>query len=456
MIPCSLRSRSALFLLFFLTPLLVSSQDKSSGIYRYARAVVDTLASPSMHGRGYVNEGEKIAAAYLEGQFKSMGLKFWGAGYRQEFHLDVNTFPGDMEMEYCMLDDRSCSQDHDHAPGSAFLPDPSSPSIKGKYQIVRVDSSSIKDYQSVGFFKRNIYENQFLYIDTTAIKDKELRDGVLSMISNPPTGIKGIVVRKKCSTPNCNALGPWDVSSSQNTIPIIYSVGLPNDHVDMIQVKIKAKLISNYPTQNLIAYIPGTQHPDSFIVFTAHYDHLGQMGSDTYFPGANDNASGSAMLLSLAKYYSQPDHAPKYSVAFMAFSAEEAGLLGSKYYADHPLFPLKQIKFLINMDIMGTGDEGITVVNGTEFKAPFEALQKLNDNGHFLPEVKIRGKAANSDHYPFYLKGVPDFFIYTRGGIKAYHDIYDKAATLPLTKFEDVFHLITGFESWLENSNKGN
>jgi aminopeptidase YwaD len=80
----------------------------------------------------------------------------------------------------------------------------------------------------------------------------------------------------------------------------------------------------------------------------------------------------------------------------------------------------------------------------------FKALQTLNEKNHFLNEVKIRGKAANSDHYFFSEKGVPSFFIYTRGGIKAYHDIYDKAQTLPLTKFDDLFHLLTAFGDWLD------
>ncbi|MFI5149904.1 MAG: M28 family metallopeptidase [Bacteroidia bacterium] len=441
----------------FLRSVSVFSQDKSSEIYKYARQVVDTLASPSMHGRGYVNNGDKVASDYIEGQMKSFGLKKFGSDYRQEFHLNVNTFPGEMQLKYCALDDFKCIHNSETLPGSGFIADPSCPSVKGQFQLVRVDANSVKSYQDIGFLKRDNFDKRFLYIDTTDIRDPELRKGIQSLVTEPPLGIKGIIIRKRCLTEHCNPLGPWDVAFDQSKSPIIYSTGfLEEDHADMVKLNIQAKLIKNYKTKNLISYIPGTLYPDSFIVFTAHYDHLGQMGKDTYFPGANDNASGSAMLLSLARYYSQPAHAPKYSVAFMAFSGEEAGLLGSAYYAEHPLFPLRQIKFLINMDIMGTGDEGITVVNGTEFKPSFDALQKLNEQGHYLPEVKIRGKAANSDHYPFFMKGVPDFFIYTRGGIKAYHDIYDKAQTLPLTKFEDVFHLLTSFESWLEGGNKGN
>jgi aminopeptidase YwaD len=100
---------------------------------------------------------------------------------------------------------------------------------------------------------------------------------------------------------------------------------------------------------------------------------------------------------------------------------------------------------LVNMDIMGTGDEGITVVNGTIYKSAFDDLVKINDREHLLKLVKLRGETANSDHYFFYKAKVPSIFIYTMGGIKAYHDIYDRRETLPLTDFDEVFKLLRLF-----------
>ena len=193
----------------------------------------------------------------------------------------------------------------------------------------------------------------------------------------------------------------------------------------------------------ICAMVRGTAKPDSFIVLTGHYDHLGGMGSKTYFPGANDNASGISQLLSLARYYAQ--HPQRYTMAFICFSGEEAGLLGSKYFTENPLIPLSNIRFLVNMDIVGTGEEGITVVNATVYPKEFAMLKQINDEGHYLVKVASRGKAANSDHYFFAEKGVPAFFIYTMGGIKAYHDIYDRRETLPLTDFDNVYRLLLNF-----------
>ena len=126
---------------------------------------------------------------------------------------------------------------------------------------------------------------------------------------------------------------------------------------------------------------------------------------------------------------------------FIAFGGEEIGLLGSKYFTENPVLTLSKIKFLLNFDLAGTGDEGIKVVNGTEFPKEFNLLKSINKQHDLLKDVFSRGSACNSDHCYFYKKGVPSFFIYTLGGIKAYHDIYDKYETLPFTFFEEYSKL---------------
>jgi Zn-dependent M28 family amino/carboxypeptidase len=178
-------------------------------------------------------------------------------------------------------------------------------------------------------------------------------------------------------------------------------------------------------------------------MFSAHYDHLGRMGKDTYFPGANDNASGCSMLLYLADYFK--NHPSKYNLVFIAFAGEEAGLIGSNYYVQNPLFPLKDIRFLVNLDIMGSGEEGITAVNATLFPKEFELLTRINKKKKYLKAIKSRGPAANSDHYFFTEAGVPAFFIYTMGSNKNYHDVFDKYENLTFSAFENIGNLIIDF-----------
>ena len=210
----------------------------------------------------------------------------------------------------------------------------------------------------------------------------------------------------------------------------------------VICVDIQAE-VTKVKTQNVVGYVSGTQYPDSFVVVSAHYDHLGKMGAATYFPGASDNASGTSMLLNLAQYYAK--NPAKYSVVFMAFSGEEIGLLGSTYYVEHPLFPLKKIKFLFNIDIMGDAADGITLVNGTVMASEYNKINAINDAKKYIPSIQKRGEAAISDHYPFYAKGVPSFFAYSRGKITAYHDISDTKAGLPLTNYQGCFQLFKDF-----------
>jgi Iap family predicted aminopeptidase len=209
--------------------------------------------------------------------------------------------------------------------------------------------------------------------------------------------------------------------------------------------RVDAKLIKGYQSQNVVGYVPGKKYPDEFIVISAHYDHLGRMGKETYFPGANDNASGTTLMLELAHHYALPENQSDYSVAFMAFGAEEAGLIGSRYYTEHPLFPLNQIKFMINLDLLGTGEEGMMVVNGTRLPEAYDLLTKINSEKNYLPKLQKRDNAPNSDHYFFTRKGVKAVFIYLMGGPKFYHDVYDRPETLPLTKFKETFGLIRDF-----------
>jgi aminopeptidase YwaD len=119
--------------------------------------------------------------------------------------------------------------------------------------------------------------------------------------------------------------------------------------------------------------------------------------------------------------------------------------MGSDFFVDHPLVPLKRIKFLANVDIMGDATDGVTVVNATEYPEQFELLNSINTKNNYLPAIKSRGKAANSDHYHFSEAGVPAFFIYSNGGKGYYHDIYDKPEAITLNNIDGVVKLLKDF-----------
>ena len=233
----------------------------------------------------------------------------------------------------------------------------------------------------------------------------------------------------------------WSVADYVSKFPIInINREALNNNFKEVDIHLQNKFINDLNTQNIIGKAKGKGRKS--IIISAHYDHLGMMG-DVKFPGANDNASGISLLLNLATYYSKIKS--KYNIIFICFGAEEAGLKGSKYFVNNPLIDLKKVQFLINLDIVGTGEDGIAIVNALEQKKLAKQIGKINSQLNAFKKIKIRGQAPNSDHYWFSVKKVPSIFIYTMGGIKAYHDPFDKSETLPLNKIEDLYNLLIEF-----------
>lgn len=439
-----------LLFLFSCIRLIVVSQEKQDLKTTYARQIITDLTSEEMHGRGYVNNGDQLAAAYMKAAFQKCGLKSFSPDYYQKFAFSVNTFPGTIHFSITGQNKETKKQEiFEGRPGTSMLIDASFPPTKESYSVVVFDSTYAVSDESFEKFSINLKSHTVLILaDDRTITDKKKLEYFKKVKANYFNTAGIIEFTKKLTHTVSQQVGDF-----KNIKLLSDSFNLDLSRLKKIktQLEVESKFIPEHVTQNVIGYISGSVHPDSFIVFSAHYDHLGQLGPYVFFPGANDNASGCAMLLTLARYYASAGKGPEYSIAFIAFAGEEAGLVGSEYYTAHPAFPLANISFLLNMDIMGTGDEGITVVNGTVFKKEFDALKRISDSNNLLQEVKKRGKAANSDHYHFSEKGVKAFFIYTMGGIKAYHDVYDKAETLPLTKFEELFQLIIRFTDYLQH-----
>jgi Zn-dependent M28 family amino/carboxypeptidase len=222
------------------------------------------------------------------------------------------------------------------------------------------------------------------------------------------------------------------------------TVPLSADHLLHIDINAQEKTLT---ARNVVGIIPGTTVPDSNIIICAHYDHLGALGPKVYFPGANDNASGVATLLQLAKDLQK--HPLRYTVVVIAFAAEEAGLLGSKHLVENyeALMgkPLKHSAFVLNLDLLSAGDKGGMLVNATEAPKAYQLLLKINEQGGYLPVLKGRGPAANSDHYWFYKAGIPALFFYTMGGTPYYHHVNDTWQNLTLTHCRPVQELLTQF-----------
>lgn len=395
--------------------------------------ITKTLCSPEFHGRGYVNKGDSLAAEFIAAEFKKIGLKPLKKSYFQSFKLDVNTFPNEMSIQH---NGRTLT------PGVHYLVDPASAGGKLELhpKLIPIETALnveklIEEIKSISNGKEyNAIALNFVNLSADTLKKvaglKEELAGMMPVIE---------ITNQKFS---------WSVSDQQLKNPLIQIQDSIFSKTSSFTISIDAQLVKDYTSRNVFAYLPAKKKSKKTVVYTAHYDHLGRMGAETYFPGANDNASGTAMLLSMAKYFKE--NPVDYNILFIAFAGEEAGLLGSKHFVEHPLVKLNKISFLLNLDIMGSGEDGITVVNATLFENEFKQLQAINAEKNLLKQVKSRGPAANSDHYWFTQMGVPAFFIYTMGPNKNYHDVFDTQANLSFVEYEDITTLLVEFTKHLK------
>lgn len=202
--------------------------------------------------------------------------------------------------------------------------------------------------------------------------------------------------------------------------------------VDMGDLTVSGNIVQTVDTmdsRNVIGVLPGTERPDDYVLFTAHWDHLGKKTEertgaptedfyqDDIFNGAVDNATGSAALLEIAEAMASSEH-PR-SGLFVSVTLEESGLLGSAYYADNPTVPLNQIVAGINMDGMlpvGRTKEMVVVGYGaSELEDILEAKLEAQDRVVEPDPRPEAGSFYRSDHISFAKKGVP--MLYADGGI---------------------------------------
>lgn len=171
-------------------------------------------------------------------------------------------------------------------------------------------------------------------------------------------------------------------------------------------------------TKNVVGFLKGSKRPNEYIIYTAHWDHIGtrpgHLGKDSIFNGAIDNASGTAMQLEVAKAFSNMKKKPERSIVFLFTSAEEMGLFGAEYYANNPLYPLHKTACVINADASFAVEKMrmvINVINGfTEMDTLVSKAAKKIGRGIYKgdPNTPPPGNVfKRSDHFPFVKKGVP-------------------------------------------------
>ncbi len=175
--------------------------------------------------------------------------------------------------------------------------------------------------------------------------------------------------------------------------------------------------------RNVMGMIPGNDPilRDEIILIGAHRDHFGAQAG-LMFPGADDNASGTAVMLELAKHFTEEGRRPARSILFVSFDGEERGLLGSKHYVNNPARPLDRTVAMINLDHVGVGNGTLTV--GVTHSDKLIAQEAANLVG-LREKIKVYGYFPGGDHVPFYKKDVPTITIVSAGTHPHFHQPSD-------------------------------
>ena len=238
-----------------------------------------------------------------------------------------------------------------------------------------------------------------------------------------------------------------------------------------IDLKVVDTAVREATTYNAVGLIEGSDPrlKDETIIFSAHYDHDGPAPDGKYYPGADDNGSGTVGVVELARAFAKNDIKPRRSLLFIVFAAEERGLLGSYYYVAHPLRPLEKTRAEINFDMIGRDETASRQTEGVIDIAP-DTTNELNLIGtNYSPDYRATVERANnliglklnykwdqepalniffrSDQYPFTLRDVPAVWWFT-GFHPDYHQTTDTIEKIDFAKMEKILKLafVAGFD----------
>ena len=413
-------NRILILILLSLVSMMATGQDTT-----HYKRLIKALSSARFQGRGYAKGGANKAGKFLQKEYMKAGVD---EVTLQPFKLDINTFCGQMEM---WADGKKLRA------GVDFSMREYSPGVHGTFPVYHVDSLNFDAERMFADLAKPENANCMVACEfwfTYRHKEAFSRLQKAGECTNA-----GLIYTWESPIKFFKAYGHYVVDK-----PILWVTPEAIDSVKSVRVKVDNKFLKGYECFNVIAKVEGQRH-DSCYVFTAHYDHIGNLGKKIFYAGANDNASGTAALVTLAAYYAK--NRPPYDMYFIAFSGEDANLRGSTWYADHPVVPLQQVKYLFNIDMIGDNNPVQYCEVSDEGMRGFSLFEQINEREHYFQTLHRGELAANSDHYPFATRHVPCIFLENENGdaFQYYHTIFDTYKTVRFESYEPVFRLVRDF-----------
>ncbi len=381
------------------------------------RPYLKSLVEPADEGRWKVVEGKEKYLPYL-----------------QHFQFPMNVMRGAMSLS---VDGVA------YAPTFDFTVKEFSPTCHGFFKVTYLDEEA---YRREGFMEHlssGIYRDQFVVIDWNRYLETVQPDPFdkykpwLTELEN----IGGIILRQEEQFPYFKARTYY-----QGNCPVLFVNKSFPDGAREIELHLDAEMLPTRDAHNVVAWLPGTDPScDTYYTIFGHYDHLGYMGADQVFPGANDNGSGAAMVVTLAKYFSK--NRPRHGIQFILLDAEEENLLGSFFYCENPRLPLDKIEYMIDLDMVADDSDHLATQITPGGEAGLERFRQLNASSKFPPfDFVMEEMNDDSDHFSFAQKGVPGIYFETIGSIiQYYHTPRDSYQNTRDDNFDRLFDLIVRF-----------
>ncbi len=422
--------------------LAICVQAGAQDMAHYKR-VVKELASAKYQGRGYAKGGANKAGKFLEKEYKKAGVD---EVTLQPFTLDIQTFAGKMEMEGLYVEGEGNQMVNGKSSngkwkkltaGVDFSMREYSPGVKGEFPVYHVDTLNFDADRLLADLAKPEYKDCLVACEFWFTYKH--RDVFSRLQTNGRCTNAGLIYTWPSPIKFFKAYGHQVVDK-----PIVWVTPEAIEGVTRVRLDVDAKFLKDYECFNVISKVEGERH-DSCYVFTAHYDHIGNLGSKIFYAGANDNASGSAAIVTLAAYYAK--HRPKFDTYFLAFSGEDANLRGSTYFAEHPTFPLEKIRYLFNIDMIGDNNPVAYCEVSNEGMQAFPLFERINAEKHYFKDLHRGNLAANSDHYVFAVRHVPCIFLENEKGdaYQYYHTIFDNWKHAVFDSYEPIFRLVRDF-----------
>jgi Zn-dependent M28 family amino/carboxypeptidase len=428
------------------------------------------LASDDFEGRGLASEGELKTINFLREEFQKIGFKPGnGDSYFQEIPMVVMTADPSARLEVrgdkksiafaykedfvaetqrvaeeaSLVDSEMVFAGYGIVAPEYNWNDYEGLDVHGKTVVVLVNDPGYATQDPALFTGRAMtYYGRWTYKYEEAarqgaagcliVHETEPAAYPWSVVQNGWTGPQFNLVREDNNMSRCAADG-W--LSLEATRKVFEAAGLEFDTVKAeaakrgfkaIPLGLKASLtlknsVKNVTSRNVIALLPGSERPEEVVIYMAHWDHFGlnpDLQGDQIFNGALDNATGTAALIELAEGFQKLKRPPLRSIVFLSVTGEEQGLIGSEYYATHPIFPATKTVAVINMDALNIYGpmKDITVIGYgmSELDGYIEAAAKEAGRTVSSDPSPEKGSYFRSDHFPFAKEGIPA--VYPSGG----------------------------------------